>query len=112
MGRTVHRDRFSDEEPSPRGLASYLANAGAAVSFSPAPNYFSLGRYRSRGLTKSTPEDEAVQGVWRRAAEQRNEIAALHVGPCPSTAEKDRFNTMPSSIRFPAQHAHALRLHF
>ena len=35
----------------------------------------SLGRYRSRGLTKSTPEDEAVQGVWRRAAEQRDEVA-------------------------------------
>jgi hypothetical protein len=63
MGRTVHRDRFSDKEPSPRGLVSYLVNAGAAVSFSPAPNYFSLRRYRSRGLTKSTSKDEAVQGV-------------------------------------------------
>jgi hypothetical protein len=63
MGRTVYRDRFSDKEPSPRGVVSYLVNAGAAVSFSPAPNYFSLRRYRSRGLTKSTSKDEAVQGV-------------------------------------------------
>jgi hypothetical protein len=63
MPRTTHRDRFSDKEPSPRGLASYEVNPGAAVSFSPATNYFSLRRYRSRGLNKSTSKDEAVQGV-------------------------------------------------
>ena len=40
MARTTHRDRFSNKEPSPRGLASYEVNAGAAVSFSPGANYF------------------------------------------------------------------------
>jgi hypothetical protein len=40
MPRTTHRDRFSDKEPSPRGLASCEVNAGAAVSFSPGANYF------------------------------------------------------------------------
>src|SRR5260221_11702278 len=45
MPRTTHRDRFSDKEPSPRGLASYEVNAGAAVSFSPGANYF-RGRRR------------------------------------------------------------------
>jgi hypothetical protein len=37
LGRTVHRDRFSDKEPSPRGLASYPNNGPAAVWFGPAP---------------------------------------------------------------------------
>jgi hypothetical protein len=44
---TAHRYRFSDKEPSPRGLASCVLNAGAAVSFSPAPN-FPNRRCRSR----------------------------------------------------------------
>jgi hypothetical protein len=34
LGRTVHRDRFSDKEPSPRGFASYVPMREPAISFS------------------------------------------------------------------------------
>ena len=51
MPRTTHRDRFSDKEPSPRGLASYEVNAGAAVSFSPGANYFRRRREPEPGTT-------------------------------------------------------------
>src|SRR5260221_13039237 len=57
MPRTAHRDRFSDKEPSPRGLASYEVNAGAAVSFSPGANYF-RGRRRE-------PEPGTTSGARR-----------------------------------------------
>ena len=57
MPRTTHRDRFSDKEPSPRGLASYEVNAGAAVSFSPGANYF-RGRRRE-------PEPGTTSGARR-----------------------------------------------
>src|SRR5258708_38088888 len=57
MPRTTHRDRFSDKEPSPRGLASYEVNAGAAVSFSPGANYF-RGRRRE-------PEPGTTRGARR-----------------------------------------------
>jgi hypothetical protein len=57
MPRTTHRDRFSDKEPSPRGLASYEVNAGAAVSFNPGANYF-RGRRR-----EPNPERPVAPGV-------------------------------------------------
>jgi hypothetical protein len=44
LDRTVHRDRFSDKEPSPRGLRPDTINARAAVSFSPTAKLFLKAR--------------------------------------------------------------------
>ena len=42
--RTVHRDSFSDKEPSPRGLRPDTINARAAVSFGPTAKLFLKSR--------------------------------------------------------------------
>jgi hypothetical protein len=62
MPRTTHRDRFSDKEPSPRGLASYEVNAGVAVSFSPGANYF-RGRRREPEACRAQRDATAWLGI-------------------------------------------------
>jgi hypothetical protein len=66
MPRTTHRDRFSDKEPSPRGLASYDVNAGAAVSFSRGANYFRGRRREPEPGTTSGAREETPRSVSRR----------------------------------------------